>query len=58
VLQNMVKQFPTHPKAPDAMIAIANNQFESGQKAAAKKTLEAVVAKYPGLKAPRPRATG
>jgi tol-pal system protein YbgF len=37
---NMVKKFPTHPKAPDAMIAIANNQFESGQKAAAKKTLE------------------
>lgn len=48
VLQNMVQQFPTHAKAPDAMIAIANNQMESGQKAAAKKTLETVVSKYPG----------
>ncbi|PLQ01602.1 tol-pal system protein YbgF [Cupriavidus pauculus] len=48
VLQNMVQQFPTHAKVPDAMIAIANNQMESGQKAAAKKTLETVVSKYPG----------
>lgn len=48
VLQNMIQANPTHPKAPDAMIAIANNQLESGQKAAAKKTLEQVVAKYPG----------
>ncbi|QET02518.1 MULTISPECIES: tol-pal system protein YbgF [Cupriavidus] len=48
VLQNMVEANPTHPKAPDAMIAIANNQLESNQKAAAKKTLENVVAKYPG----------
>ncbi|CAG9169473.1 tol-pal system protein YbgF [Cupriavidus pampae] len=48
VLQTMVDANPTHPKAPDAMIAIANNQLESGQKAAAKKTLENVVAKYPG----------
>lgn len=48
VLQNMVQTNPSHPKAPDAMIAIANNQFESGQKAAAKKTLETVVTKYPG----------
>ncbi|GJG96613.1 tol-pal system protein YbgF [Cupriavidus pauculus] len=48
VLQNMVNQFPTHAKVPDAMIAIANNQMESGQKAQAKKTLETVVSKYPG----------
>ncbi|WER45104.1 tol-pal system protein YbgF [Cupriavidus sp. WKF15] len=48
VLQNMLQANPTHPKAPDAMIAIANNQLESGQKAAARKTLEQVVAKYPG----------
>ncbi|KAI3590098.1 tol-pal system protein YbgF [Cupriavidus sp. CER94] len=48
VLQNMVQQFPTHAKVPDAMIAIANNQMESGQKAAARKTLETVVSKYPG----------
>jgi tol-pal system protein YbgF len=48
VLQNMLQANPSHPKAPDAMIAIANNQLESGQKAAAKKTLEQVVSKYPG----------
>ncbi|ODV40915.1 Tol system periplasmic component YbgF [Cupriavidus sp. UYMMa02A] len=48
VLQNMLQANPAHPKAPDAMIAIANNQLESGQKAAARKTLEQVVAKYPG----------
>ena len=48
VLQNMVQQFPSHAKVPDAMIAIANNQMESGQKAAARKTLETVVSKYPG----------
>ncbi|GAA0793220.1 tol-pal system protein YbgF [Cupriavidus gilardii] len=48
VLQNMVQANPTHPKVPDAMIAIANNQLESNQKVAARKTLEQVVAKYPG----------
>ncbi|WP_341247934.1 tol-pal system protein YbgF [Cupriavidus pauculus] len=48
VLQNMIQQFPDHAKVPDAMIAVANNQFETGQKAAAKKTLEQVVAKFPG----------
>ncbi|WP_404991632.1 tol-pal system protein YbgF [Cupriavidus pauculus] len=48
VLQSMIQQFPDHAKVPDAMIVIANNQFETGQKAAAKKTLEQVVAKFPG----------
>ncbi|WP_042886828.1 tol-pal system protein YbgF [Cupriavidus necator] len=48
VLQTMINNNPTHPKVPDAMIAVANNQLESGQKAAARKTLEQVVAKYPG----------
>lgn len=51
VLQNMVQAYPSHAKAPDAMIAIANNQAESGQKAAAKRTLEQVVAKYAGTPA-------
>ena len=48
VLQKMIHANPTHPKVPDAMIAVANNQLESDQKAAARKTLEQVVAKYPG----------
>lgn len=48
VLQNMVQAYPSHAKVPDAMIAIANNQAESGQKAAARRTLEQVVSKYAG----------
>lgn len=48
VLQSMTQAYPEHPKVPDAMIAIANNQLESNQKAAARKTLEQVVAKFPG----------
>ncbi|KAF7963876.1 hypothetical protein AWV80_04825 [Cupriavidus sp. UYMU48A] len=36
----MINANPTHPKVPDAMIAVANNRLESGQKAAARKTLE------------------
>ncbi|AQV94114.1 hypothetical protein BJN34_09455 [Cupriavidus necator] len=35
------------------MIAVANNQLESGQKDAARKTLEQVVAKYPGTEGAR-----
>ncbi|CAG9170999.1 Cell division coordinator CpoB [Cupriavidus laharis] len=53
VLQKMINANPTHPKVPDAMIAVANNQLESGQKAAAHKTLEQVVAKYPGTEGAR-----
>lgn len=53
VLQKMIHANPTHPKVPDAMIAVANNQFESGQKDAARKTLEQVLAKYPGTEGAR-----
>jgi tol-pal system protein YbgF len=49
--QNLVSKFPTHPRAPEALLAIANNQIEQGQKAAAKKTLEQVVAQYGGTEA-------
>ncbi|MGT2455216.1 tol-pal system protein YbgF [Cupriavidus basilensis] len=48
VLQNLVQAYPDHPKVPDALIAIANDQLESGQKSAARKTLAHVAAKYPG----------
>jgi tol-pal system protein YbgF len=48
VLQNMVQAYPNHAKVPDAMIAIANNQIESGQKAAGRRTLEQVASKYAG----------
>ena len=49
----MIHANPTHSKVPDAMIAVANNQLESGQKDAARKTLEQVVAKYPGTEGAR-----
>lgn len=44
--QNVVKNYPQHPRAPEALLAIANNQIEQGQKAAAKHTLEQIVAQY------------
>ncbi len=44
--QNVVKNYPQHPRAADSLLAIANNQLEQGQKAAAKKTLEQIVAQY------------
>ena len=44
----MARANPQHPKAADALLQVATNQGESGQKAAARKTLEAVVAQYPG----------
>lgn len=49
--QNLVKNYPTHPRAADALLAIANNQIEQGQKAAAKKTLDQVVSQYGGTDA-------
>ena len=48
VLESMARANPQHPKAADALLQVATNQGESGQKAAARKTLEAVVAQYPG----------
>jgi tol-pal system protein YbgF len=44
--EGVVKNYPQHPRAPEALLAIANNQLEQGQKAAAKKTLETIVAQY------------
>ena len=48
VLESMARANPQHPEAADALLQVATNQGESGQKAAARKTLEAVVAQYPG----------
>jgi tol-pal system protein YbgF len=48
VLEGMARANPQHPKAADALLQVATNQGESGQKAAARKTLETVVAQYPG----------
>ncbi|HTH45809.1 MAG TPA: tetratricopeptide repeat protein, partial [Oxalicibacterium sp.] len=40
--------YPQHPRAPEALLAIANNQLEQGQKAAARKTLQQIVSQYAG----------
>lgn len=47
-LQNLVKKFADNPKVPDAMLNIATCQLELKEKAASRKTLEAVIAKFPG----------
>lgn len=40
--------WPTDPKAPDALLGMANVQQDTGDSANARMTLEAIVAKYPG----------
>jgi tol-pal system protein YbgF len=49
--QGLVKNFPQHPRAGDALVAIGTNQLEQGQKAAAKKTFEQVLAQFSGSSA-------
>jgi TolA-binding protein len=45
-LQTMVKRYPLHGRVPDALLTLANSQIEAGQKPAAKKTLENLIAKH------------
>ncbi len=49
--QAVVKNFPDHAKAPDALLNIATSQLELKDRAATRKTLESLVAKYPGAPA-------
>lgn len=46
MLQSVVKEYPTHPRAPDALFSIAQNQLEQGQKNISRKTLRQVIAQY------------
>ncbi|MCE7528316.1 tol-pal system protein YbgF [Polynucleobacter sp. IMCC 29146] len=46
-LQAFVKRFPKQSRVPAAMLTIANCQAESGNKAAARKTLNEIIANYP-----------
>ena len=48
IWQSVVKNYPQHPRAPEALLAIANNQLEQGQKAAARKTLQEIISQYGG----------
>jgi TolA-binding protein len=47
----MVKRYPLHGRIPDALLTLANSQIEAGQKPAAKKTLENLIAKHPDAEA-------
>lgn len=50
-LQNLLKNFPENSKAPDAMLNIASCQLELKDKKESRKTLEAVIAHFPGTDA-------
>ena len=43
----LLGSFPDSQKVPDALLNIASAQVELGDNAAAKRTLEEIVAKYP-----------
>lgn len=47
----VVKNYPDHPKAPDALLNAASCYIELKDKNLAKKSLETVVAQYPGTNA-------
>ena len=46
-LQSLIKRYPNHPRIPAAMVTLGNSQLESGNKIAAKKTFNEIIAKYP-----------
>ena len=50
-LQSMIRLFPAHLKVPDAWAVIGSIQFETGQKAQARKTFEYIIANHPGTEA-------
>ena len=49
--QQVVDKAPDHPKAPEALLSIANCQIELKQLPVARKTLEQVVKQYPRTEA-------
>jgi TolA-binding protein len=46
-----VQQYPDSAKVPDAMLNIASAQGELNENAAARRTLEELIAKYPASEA-------
>lgn len=52
-LQKLLITYPDHNKASDAMLNMASCQLVLKDKKASKKTLEAVIAKFPGTEAAR-----
>ena len=45
--RQLVAAFPGNPKVPDALLNIATSQFELGDGAASRRTLEELIAKHP-----------
>ena len=50
-LQNLLKNFPENSKVPDAMLNIASCQLELKDKKESRKTLQEIMAKFPGTEA-------
>jgi tol-pal system protein YbgF len=46
--QNLLTKYPDHPRVPEAMLNIAECQFQLKNKAAVKKTLKQIVVQFPG----------
>ncbi len=46
--QNLLGKYPDHPRAPEAMLNVAECQLELKSKAAAKTTLKQLIAQFPG----------
>lgn len=46
-MQQLVKTYPDHPKAPDALLNVATCYAELKEKAASKKTLSSLISQYP-----------
>lgn len=49
--QKLLAVYPASPKIPDALLNIASNQIELGNRTAAKKTLEEIVSRHGGSNA-------
>ena len=49
--RQLVQQYPDSAKVPDAMLNIASAQGELNENAAARRTLEELIAKYPASEA-------
>jgi TolA-binding protein len=51
VQQRLIKSFPKHDKRADAMLSLARVQARLKQNAAARETLDQLIAQYPKSKA-------
>jgi TolA-binding protein len=49
--QRLLKDFPTSPKAPDAMLSMARAQIQMNEPDLARATLEQLIDKHPQSKA-------